>query len=82
MRALTEAPAMARWFRVKLNLELLIAHLAREEARSISKEYALRWLADAGFSRVEDDVWDVCEPDLGQLDPSEVTAMNPINEPA
>jgi len=70
---------VARRFRVKLNLDLLIAHLTREERKPVTRQQAIVWLGEAGFSRIADDVWDVFEPDLGQLEPSEVLEMRELD---
>lgn len=37
-----------------------------------------QWLADAGFVREGDEDWLVSEPDLGQLDPSEVLSVQDV----
>jgi hypothetical protein len=67
--------------RVKLNLAAIVDHLSREEGRALSQADVLAWLSDAGFTRGDDDWWIVREADLGQVEPTEVTQIEPLNEP-
>jgi len=59
---------------VDINLSAVAANLSREEGREVSEQEVLRWLHDAGF-RPHGSYWAVDEPDLGQLDPSEVRSL-------
>jgi hypothetical protein len=70
-------------FRVKLNIPAVVRHLSREEGRSISEDEVFTWLQEAGFTRdaANPELWIVSEADLGQVDPSEVLSLNPIDEP-
>jgi hypothetical protein len=52
-------------------MPLLIEHLAREEARTVSQDEAIRWLQEAGFTR-RGESWLVVDANLGHLEPSEV----------
>lgn len=65
---------MARRLRVKLNLPLLAANLSKEDARTVTEAEVSQWLRDAGFAQ-SGEWWFVAEPDLGQIDPSEVLAI-------
>ncbi|HEY7091389.1 MAG TPA: hypothetical protein VH518_25050 [Tepidisphaeraceae bacterium] len=68
-----------RRIRVKINVPVLISHLAREEGKAVTQDQALKWLVDAGFAR-DGEYWEVREADLGQLDPSEVLDVKPVDE--
>ena len=68
---------MNRVFRVRINRELILANLSREDGRHWSDAELEQWLLDAGFRRV-DDQWVVAEENLGHLDPSEVIAAEPL----
>jgi hypothetical protein len=71
-------------FRVRLNIAAICQHLSREEGRSISQDEVVIWLQEAGFTRHPEasrDEWIVSEPDLGQVDPSEVLAIEPLENP-
>jgi hypothetical protein len=59
---------------VDVNLSLVAANLSKEERRQVSEHEVRQWLHDAGF-RPLGDRWIVHEPDLGQLDPSEVRSL-------
>ena len=59
---------------VDIDLTVLAANLAREEGRTVSENEVRQWLLDAGF-RPQGGLWVVNEPDLGQLDPSEVRSL-------
>ena len=56
---------------IRLHLDRIRANLAREDGREWSEEAVRRWLIEAGFTPT-DVGWLVDEPNLGQLDPSEV----------
>ena len=71
---------MSNRVRIKLDLPLLIAHLSREEGRDMAAAEVLQWLQDAGFSP-DGDYWTVTEADLGQVEPSEVLEVEPLDEP-
>jgi hypothetical protein len=68
-----------RIFSVHIDMELLRSHLSREEGRNVPKEEVEDWLTNAGFTRI-DDRWTVREADLGQLDPSEVTSAEIVDD--
>jgi hypothetical protein len=68
-----------RIFLITIDLPKLRANLSREDGRDLAESEVLSWLSDAGFTRVESG-WTVREPDLGQLDPSEVIAAEVIEE--
>ena len=61
--------------RIRINLQKLRAKLSQEENRAMTEVEILQWLADAGFKKEADGSWLVLEPDLGQLDPSEVDSV-------
>jgi hypothetical protein len=65
--------------RVKLDLPAIAEHLAHEERRAITEQEVLQWLSDAGFTRAGD-WWIVAEVDLGHLQPTEVTAVEPVED--
>jgi hypothetical protein len=65
--------------RIRINLKLLRENISQTDGRSWSEAEVLEWLKDAGFAR-DGDWWLVDEPDLGQLDPSEVTAVEEVTE--
>ena len=68
---------MNRRLRVRLNLPRLTEHLSREEKRALSVEEVNQWLEDAGFVKTNGG-WEVDEPNLGHLDPSEVISVEPV----
>jgi hypothetical protein len=70
---------MARTVLVNLDIENLRANLARADQRDVSLEEALRFLADAGFTKT-DKGWLVSEQNLGQVDPSEVISADLVDE--
>jgi hypothetical protein len=43
------------------------------------EQEVLQWLVDAGFTR-DGDYWIVTEADLGQVEPSEVLEIEPLDE--
>jgi hypothetical protein len=63
-----------RRFVIDVDRDLLRANLSREEQRDVPEAEVRQWLLDAGF-RPHGDRWLVNEPDLGQLDPSEVRSV-------
>ena len=73
---------MLRRIRIKIDLAKLLDHLAREERRTVSPDEAARWLREAGFAHSKGDYWTVVERDLGQLEPSEVLEVYPVEEDA
>ncbi len=62
---------MPRIFRVAINLPLVVANLSRADREAHTEASVRQWLRDAGFTP-DGDHWLVREPDLGQIDPSEV----------
>jgi hypothetical protein len=70
---------MNRRVRVKINMTALVRHLSREEKREVPEDDVVRWLKAAGFTAAGD-VWIVAEADLGHLDPSEVVAIEPLDD--
>lgn len=64
--------------RVQIDLLLLREHLSAADKRPISDEAVRRFLIDSGFTP-DGDYWIAEEKDLGQLDPSEVLAAEPLN---
>jgi hypothetical protein len=72
---------MTRRLRVKVNMSALTKHLSREEGRAVPEAEVIQWLTDANFT-LAGDAWIVAEPDLGHLDPSEVTWIEPLSDQA
>ena len=68
-----------RIFSVEIDIELLRSNLSREEQRDVPRGEVENWLANARFARVENR-WTVREADLGQLDPSEVTSAEVVED--
>ena len=64
-----------RWLRVQLNLQRLRAALSREDNCEYTSGDIHEWLQSARFRR-DDGAWVVREADLGQLEPSEVVAVD------
>ena len=60
---------------VDIDLAAVAANLSREEQRQVDEQEVRQWLQDAGF-RPHGHRWIVTEADLGQLDPSEVIALD------
>jgi hypothetical protein len=60
---------------VDIDLSVVAANLSAEERRPVDEPEVRQWLLDAGF-RPHGDRWIVAEPDLGQLDPSEVRSLD------
>jgi hypothetical protein len=70
---------MSTKVRIKLSLPLLVEHLSREERRPVPESEVLQWLVDARFTR-DGDYWIVSEADLGQVEPSEVLEIEPLDK--
>jgi hypothetical protein len=70
---------MARRVMVDIDLTVLAANLSKEEGRSVSEDETRKWLLDAGFESYRG-LWIVDEPDLGQLEPSEVRSLEDAPE--
>lgn len=70
----------ARRLLVDIDLVTLGASLAKEEGRPVSEDEVRQWLLDAGFTPHQG-LWIVSEPDLGQLDPSEVRSVEDAPRP-
>jgi len=66
---------MPRRFIVQINVERVRQALSVADGAAWTAEQVVAWLSDAGFSRVDDTTWLVAEPDLGQLEPAEVTIV-------
>jgi hypothetical protein len=63
---------MAKKLFVQLDLDLIRRNLGREDGgREVSEAQVRAWLVDAGFEPWGEG-WLVNEPDLGQVEPSEV----------
>ena len=71
---------MKRRVRVQLNMPTLISNRSRDEGRAVTQEEVFEWLKDAGFTREDETHWTVFEADMGQLDPSEVLAVQPLDD--
>ena len=65
---------MARRVMVDIDLNVLAANLSKEEGRPVGEDEARKWLMDAGFESYRG-LWIIDEPDLGQLEPSEVRSL-------
>ena len=65
---------MAKRLLVDIDLAILSSHLSKEEGRLVDEAETRKWLTDAGFEQFGER-WIVDEPDLGQLDPSEVRSL-------
>ena len=62
------------WYIVQLDLEAIRRNLSKADRTTYSPEYVEHWLRDAGFHRAEKG-WLVRSSDLGQVQPSEVVAI-------
>jgi len=71
---------MPRVFIVKIDLARLRANLSKQEGRQLRDREVEQWLADAGFRWKDDARWQIEEPHLGQLDPSEVVEAVVVDE--
>jgi len=69
----------ARWYRVKVDMNRLRAHLAPGNPAKADERAVRRWLEQSGFEP-RGDWWLVREAGLGQLAPSEVTASEPMRD--
>jgi hypothetical protein len=74
-----EGRKVERRFKVKLNVRLIIANLAREDGRDVSEAEVVGWLREAGFETVDAAHWTVAEKDLGQLKEEEVLEVEEIS---
>jgi hypothetical protein len=71
---------MVRRFRITIDLPRLRENMSRQEGRALSDTEIRQWLQDAGFAPAIDETWIIDEPDLGQLDPSEVQSVEEVVE--
>ena len=71
---------MGRKFRIAINWPRLRDNMSRQEGRRLSDVEVRQWLMDAGFIPAADETWVIDEPDLGQLDPSEVRSVVEVEE--
>jgi hypothetical protein len=62
---------------VRINLGTLRRKMSQEEGTELSEAQIQHWLIDAGFERTDQE-WIVKEEDLGHLDPSEVSSVEPV----
>ena len=69
----------ARWYRVKVDIDRLRAHLAPGSAGKADERVVRRWLCQSGFEP-RGDWWIVREAGLGQLAPSELAASELIDD--
>ena len=60
---------------VDIDIAAVVTHLSKEEGEPVTDEQVRQWLLDAGFTP-HGERWIVSEPDLGQLDPSEVRSVD------
>ncbi len=67
---------MANRFRIRINWRRLLTNMSRQDGRAMSRDEVRQRLVDAGFTHDQDDYWFVNEPDLGQLNPSEVISVD------
>ena len=73
------AASRHRTFLVQIDLAALRAHLSREDNVAISEEEVRQWLMDAGFTPTATG-WSVCESDLGQLRPEEISSADVLDD--
>ena len=66
---------MAQHLRIRINWGRLKQNMSKQEGRAVGEDELRQWLKDAGFTPDSDETWLVHEPDLGHLDPSEVTSV-------
>ena len=69
----------SRWYRVKVDMERLRAHLPPGNPGKADERALRRWLRQSGFVP-RGDWWVVRQAGLGQLAPSEVAASEPMDE--
>lgn len=69
----------ARWYRVKVDMDRLRAHLAPGNPARADERAVRRWLEQSGFEP-RGDWWVVRQAGLGQLAPSEVAAFEPMSD--
>jgi hypothetical protein len=62
---------------VLLNIEKIQASLSTADGTSYTEAQVRQWLLDAGFEP-HGNQWIVSEADLGQVDPSEVKEIAPL----
>jgi hypothetical protein len=63
--------------RVKIDLSLLRENLSQEDRQPTSESQVRQFLLDSGFIP-DGELWTVDEKDLGQLKPSEVLEVEPL----
>jgi hypothetical protein len=66
------------WYRVKVDMDRLRAHLAPGNPGKADERTLRKWLRQSGF-QPRGDWWVVREAGLGQLAPSEVAASEPLD---
>src|SRR5690349_4451016 len=69
----------ARWYRVKVDMDRLRAHLAPGNPARTDDKALRRWLEQSGFEP-RGEWWVVREAGLGQLAPNEVAASEPMGD--
>ena len=78
-RFAASAPDMGKLLKIQLDFARLRKNLSREESRPLTDDEVHRWLLDAGLTP-KGDWWVVRERDLGQVDPSEVLAVEDVED--
>ena len=73
--------SIQRLFRISIDHAALRANLSRQEQRVLNEQEVRCWLRDAGFMPAGDR-WLVREPDLGQLEPEEVSSAEIVADAA
>jgi len=71
---------MGRLFRVRVDLELLRRHLAKEDQRDVSIDEVRKFLRDSAFKE-QGDWWIVREEDLGAIESTEVLEADVLGDP-
>ena len=69
---------MSQRLRIRIDLDLLRSNLSREDRQPKSEQEVRQFLIDSGF-QPDGEFWMVEEENLGQLDPSEVSEVQPID---